>query len=74
MQDSNIKLKLTNMNPCVRSLNLLLKLRIMGTINVRGKHIRFEAILKHAHDERFLLNLKFFYSNSKPLNGALSVA
>jgi len=45
------------MNPCIRSLKLLLKLRITGTISVRGKHIRFENILKYAHDERFLLNM-----------------
>ena len=59
------------MNPCVRSLNLLLKLRIIVTISVRGKHRRFGTILKYAHDERFLLNLKFFYSKSNSLNWAL---
>jgi len=59
------------MNPCVRSLNLLLKLRIMGRVSVRGKHRRFGTILKYAYDERFLLNPKFFYSNSDSLNGAL---
>jgi len=73
VQDSKIKLKLTNTNPCVRSLNLLLNLRVMGTISARGKHRRFGTILKYAHDESLLLKLKFFYSNSNPLNGALSV-
>jgi hypothetical protein len=62
------------MNPCVRNLKLLLKLRITGTVNVRGKHIRYETILKYAHDERFLLNLHFFYSNANPLSGALSAS
>jgi hypothetical protein len=27
--------------------------------------------LKYAYDERFLLNPKFFYSNSHSLNGAI---
>jgi len=70
VKDSKVKLKLTNMNPCVRSLNLLLKLGIMG-ISVRGKHRKFGNILKYAHDEGFLLKLKFFYSNSNSLNGTL---